>query len=75
MQRSHIMYLYDFMGIYYYAVRGFVGGNEWLVIFGRDGLMETAFPPQDMDEYLEHRGFVFLGRIEEIMKWTKKANT
>ena len=72
---QNIMYLYDFMGIYYYAVRGFVGSNEWLVIFGRDGLMETAFPPQDMDEYLEHRGFVFLGRIEEIMKWTKKANT
>ncbi len=72
---KNIVYLYDFMGTHYYAVRGFTARNEWLVIFGRDGLMETAFPPENIDEYLEHRGFVFLGRIEEILQWIKKANT
>jgi len=72
--RQSIVYLYDFMGAHYYAVRGFAASNEWLVIFGRDGLMETAFPPQNIDEYLERRGFIFLCRVEEILQWTKKAN-
>ena len=63
------------MGTHYYAVRGFAANKEWLVIFGRGGLMETAFPPQNIDEYLERRGFIFLGRVEEILQWTKKANT
>ena len=57
---QNIVYLYDFMGTHYYAVRGFA---------------ETAFPPQNIDEYLERRGFIFLGRVEEILQWTKKANT
>jgi len=65
---QNIVYLYDFMGTHYYAVRGFAANNEWLVIFGR-------FPPQNIDEYLERRGFIFLGRVKEILQWTKKANT
>ncbi len=32
--------------------------------------METAFPPEDTDDYLERRGFVFLGRLGEVLKWT-----
>ena len=72
---QNIVYLYDFMGTHYYAVRGFAENNEWLVIFGRGGLMETAFPPQNIDEYLERRGFIFLGRVKEILQWTKKAKT
>jgi len=35
--------------------------------------METAFPPQNIDEYLERRGFIFLGRVKAILQWTKKA--
>lgn len=70
---ENTVYLYDFMGTHYYAVRGFAASNEWLVIFGRDGLMETAFPPQNIDNYLERRGFVFLGHVKEILQWTKKA--
>lgn len=70
---ENIVYLYDFMGTHYYAVRGFSANNEWLVIFGQGGLMETAFPPQNIDEYLERRGFIFLGHVKEILQWTKKA--
>jgi len=61
--------------IYFYAVRGFKADNEWLVIFGQGGDMETAFPPENMDEYLATRGFVLLGRVEEVLKWTKEAHT
>ena len=69
------MYLYDFGGTHYYAVRGFWDDDEheWLVLFGTGGLMETAFPPENMDDYLARRGFVLLGRIEEVLKWTKEA--
>ena len=68
---QNIVYLYEFAGIHYYAVRGFVQKREWLVIFGTGGVMETAFPPENIDDYLEKRGFVILGPIEEVLKWTK----
>jgi hypothetical protein len=68
---QNIIYLYEFRGTHYYAVRGFLGEKEWLVIFGTGGVMETAFPPENIDHYLEHRGFVPLGRIEEVLKWTE----
>ena len=67
----NIIYLYEFRGTHYYAVRGFMHGKEWLVIFGASSVMETSFPPKNIDHYLEHRGFVPLGRIEEVLKWTE----
>ena len=35
--------------------------------------METAFPPRDIDDYLDRRGFVLLDIIEEVLKWTQEA--
>jgi hypothetical protein len=67
----NIVYLYEFSGTHYYALRGFIHDEEWLVIFGARGVMETAFPPENIDDYLEHRGFVILGPVEEILKWTE----
>jgi hypothetical protein len=67
----NIIYLYEFRGAHYYAVRGFLDEKEWLVIFGTGGVIETAFPPENIDHYLEHRGFLALGRIEEVLKWTE----
>jgi len=69
----NMVYLYDFEGIHYYGVRGFVDNAEWLVIFGAGGVMETAFPPMDIDDYLYRRGFVWVGMIEEVLKWTREA--
>ena len=62
-------YLYEVKGLLYYAVQGIAQDQEWLIIFGEGGLMETAFPPVDMDGYLERRGFILLGRIEEVLEW------
>ena len=53
---------------------GVTHNREWLVIFGGGGLMETAFPPEDMDDYIERRGFVLLGRIDEVLKWAEEEN-
>lgn len=66
---QNIIYLYEFRGAHYYAVRGFVQMKEWLVIFGAKGIMETAFPPKNIDSYLERRGFILLGRLEEVLQW------
>ena len=71
----NVVYLYEFNETHYYAIRGFSQNKEWLIIFGVEGVMETAFPPNDIDEYLEHRGFIFLGHIEEVLKWTKEAKS
>lgn len=69
---ENVLYFYEFTSKLYYGVRGFTKGqvNEWLVIFGVGGILETAFPPENMDEYLENRGFVLIGRIKEVLKWT-----
>ncbi len=66
---NNILYLYEFSGRHYYAIRGFFETSEWLVIYGPGGLMETAFPPDDMDDYLYRRGFVLIGPLEEILTW------
>ncbi len=65
-RESHLVYLYQFGAERYYAIRGSLGGTDWLVIATRDGRMETAFPPDDIDEYLNKRGFVLLGTIQEV---------
>jgi hypothetical protein len=67
---QNAVYLYEFGNDRYYAVRGTSGDREWLVIFGPDGLMETAFPPEEVDECLERRGFILLAGVEEVLKWT-----
>ncbi len=43
--------------------------NFRLSFRGGGGLMETAFPPVDMDDYIERRGFILLERIEEVLEW------
>jgi hypothetical protein len=53
---KHQVYLYRFGSERYYAVRGTVQGAEWLVIATRGGMVETAFPPDAMDDYLNRRG-------------------
>ncbi|MEW6186306.1 MAG: hypothetical protein AB1585_11265 [Thermodesulfobacteriota bacterium] len=69
--KNNALYLYEVMGNHYYAVRGFAQDKEWLVIFGQGGVMETAFPPEEIDDYLERRGFIFLGKLGEVLKWTE----
>ena len=71
---QNTVYLYEFSGDHYYVARGVTHNREWLVIFGGGGLMETAFPPEDMDDYIERRGFVLLGRIDEVLKWAEEEN-
>lgn len=64
---EHAVYVYRFGSERYYAIKGPVSGMEWLVIATRDGVVETAFPPDRVDEYLHKRGFVLIGTINEVL--------
>lgn len=66
-EEGHRVYLYGFGAERYYAVRGRVNNTDWLVIATSAGVVETAFPPQTIDEYLKKRGFVLLGTIQEVL--------
>lgn len=39
----------------------------WLVMFGLDGVMETAFPPTDPEHYLSDPRFQYLGTMQEVL--------
>ena len=64
---GHQVYLYAFGSERYYAVVGNIDGKEWLVIASQAGVIETAFPPYLMEDYLSKRGFVLLGTITEVL--------
>jgi len=51
----------------YYAIRGRVEQREWLVIFDVQGVLETAFPPTDIEGYLSRQGFEYVGTVGEIL--------
>ena len=41
-------------------------GLRWLVMLSLDGIMETAFPPEDPETYLVDTRFTRVGTIEEL---------
>lgn len=61
-----MVFRYRFGGVDYFAVPGVAQGRNWLVIFDVDGIMETAFPPDDIEHYLAKRAFQYLPTVEEI---------
>ncbi len=61
------VYLYRARASVYAAVRGNLD-RPWLAIFSLAGIMETAFPPDDIEGYLAQAGFTEFGTIEEFLK-------
>ena len=62
------VYIYKFGLNRYYIIKGKVENLEWIVIFSKDGIIETAFPPDDTELYIKKRGFHFIGKIGAILK-------
>jgi hypothetical protein len=62
-----LVYRYPVGGRNYYAVRGKGEEGEWLVIFDAQGVLETAFPPTTIDEYLNRQGFEYVGTVGELL--------
>jgi hypothetical protein len=50
----------------YPTVLAEVEGVRWLVMLSLDGLMETAFPPEDPETYLANPPFHRLGTLEDL---------
>ncbi len=61
------VFAYRVGGTLYVAVRGDVAGVPWLAIFSLDGIIETAFPPGDIEAYLRQAGFAEIGTIAEVL--------
>ena len=64
---SHQVYLYIYSEVRYYGLVGDALGVEWLVLVNSQGIMETAFPPDKLQEYLDKRGFEYLGKVSEFL--------
>jgi hypothetical protein len=67
-QEDSDVYHYPYDSDTYFGVVGKIGNIPWLVILSPKGIMETAFPPKDIDTYLKRRGFIYLGKMSEIIK-------
>ena len=62
-----LVYRYDVANDTYGVVWGAYGGQEWLVIFGLNAVMETAFPNKAPQRYIARRAMTFLGQIEDVL--------
>ncbi len=65
---NNLVYHYPFGVRDYYAVSGYMRDTGWLVVFGSDGVLETAFPPDDLTGYVAKHGFELLGSMEELIR-------
>jgi hypothetical protein len=44
-----------------------IDGIPWLVLISAKGIMETAFPPDDRQDYIAQSKYVFLGKLKELI--------
>lgn len=52
-------------GIYPTIVKS-VEGRLWLVMISLDGVIETAFPPEEPENYLANEAFIHIGKIGNL---------
>jgi hypothetical protein len=60
------VFVYRWGEALYPTVVAEVEGARWLVMVGLDSVMETAFPPEDLETYLANLRFQRLGTLEEL---------
>ncbi|MCY7369092.1 MAG: hypothetical protein LH474_13180 [Chamaesiphon sp.] len=65
--RQARVYVYIYDQILYPTLTTIVEDRLWLVMMGIDGVMETAFPPDNPDKYLNKTAFVYLRILEELL--------
>jgi hypothetical protein len=61
------IYVYKWQQAHYPTVVGMQNRRRWLVMCGINGVIETAFPPTDPEEYLADPRFHYLGKSWEII--------
>jgi hypothetical protein len=60
------VFVYRWSDAVYPTVVAEVAGVRWLVMMNLEGIMETAFPPEEPDVYLANPQFQRLGTLEEL---------
>lgn len=60
------IYLYVFRETIYPTLVANIENKIWLVMIGLDGVLETAFPPDDPEGYLADSAFIYLGSVKEL---------
>jgi hypothetical protein len=60
------VYVYSFGNDRYPTIVADINGQRWLVMVDVQGVLETAFPPDDPTAYLSKSEFVRLGTLEEL---------
>ncbi|MCG3121225.1 MAG: hypothetical protein ALAOOOJD_04225 [bacterium] len=61
------IYHYPFGQADYFSITSAIEGQPWLVLISAKGFMETAFPPDDMQDYIVQSKYVFLGKLKELI--------
>lgn len=61
------VYHYPFGQTDYFSIVSEVEGQPWLVLISAKGMMETAFPPDDLQDYIVRSKYVFLGKLKELL--------
>jgi len=44
-----------------------IENSDWVVIINLDGIMETAFPPEDLAGYLSDPAYRYVSSLEELL--------
>jgi hypothetical protein len=61
------IYVYIYNRLIYPTLTAIVEDRLWLVMMGIDGVLETSFPPDKPEIYLNNNSFVYLGVVEELL--------
>jgi hypothetical protein len=61
------VFVYSWDDMLYPTVVAEYGERYWLVMFSLSGVMETAFPPDDPEDYLSDPRFRRLGALRELL--------
>ncbi len=61
------VYHYAFGQADYFSITHEIENRPWLVLISAKGMMETAFPPEDLQEYISKNKYVLLGKLKEIV--------
>lgn len=61
------VYHYPFGQADYFSITNETGEKPWLALISAKGIMETAFPPDDLRDYILQSKYVFLGKLKELL--------
>lgn len=64
--RAAKVYIFFYDNKPYPTIVATVEDDTWVVMMSLDGVMETAFPPDDPEEYLADPAFVYVGTLEAL---------